>query len=215
MPTHNTAKAAKRWTPEDEYKLRQLYARCSNAAIGNHLGRSEIAIGLHARKIGLKKDADFLASQMAKNQFRPGQTPWNHGQHYTAGGRSAQTRFRTGGRPCNWQPIGSDRTTKEGYMQRKTADTGCSRRDYVPLHHLVWRMHGREVPRGHALVFIDGNNRNFDIGNLQLLSRAELMRRNSVHTKYPKEIAELVQLRGALNRKINARIKHENECRAT
>jgi hypothetical protein len=38
------------------------------------------------------------------------------------------------------------------------------------------------------------------------MSRAESMRRNSYHN-YPKELAQLIQLRGALNRKINASIK--------
>jgi len=31
------------------------------------------------------------------------------------------------------------------------------------------------------------------------------MRRNSYHTRYPKEVAQLIQLKGALNRKINRR----------
>ena len=38
---------------------------------------------------------------------------------------------------------------------------------------------------------------------LELVTRAELMRRNSYHNNYPKEVALLIQLKGALNRKIN------------
>ena len=37
--------------------------------------------------------------------------------------------------------------------------------------------------------------------NLQLVTRAELMRRNTIHN-YPAPIPQLVQLRGALTRKI-------------
>ena len=42
---------------------------------------------------------------------------------------------------------------------------------------------------------------------LELVSRAELMRRNSRHARYPPEVNQLIQLKGALNRKINARSK--------
>jgi hypothetical protein len=45
------------------------------------------------------------------------------------------------------------------------------------------------------------------LGRLELISRAENMRRNSYHTRYPKEVAQLIQLRGALNRQINKRLK--------
>lgn len=41
---------------------------------------------------------------------------------------------------------------------------------------------------------------------LELVTRAENMARNTLH-RYPKEVAQLIQLRGALNRKINARTK--------
>jgi len=34
------------------------------------------------------------------------------------------------------------------------------------------------VPPGHAIVFGDGNKRNFDLGNLLLVSRAQLARIN-------------------------------------
>ena len=38
-----------------------------------------------------------------------------------------------------------------------------------------------------------------------LMTRAELMKRNSYHNRYPKEVARLVQLRGAVTRQINKR----------
>lgn len=88
-------------------------------------------------------------------------------------------------------------------------DTGVTRRDFVCIHHIVWREAGREIPSGHALVFRDGNKRNFALNNLELVSRAELMRRNSVHN-YGPEIARIHQLQGAITRQINKRIgKHE------
>jgi len=74
------------------------------------------------------------------------------------------------------------------------------------VHHLVLLEAGREVPPGHALVFRDGDKRNFALDNLELVTRGDLMRRNSYHN-YGPEIAAAVQLKGAIMRQINKRMK--------
>jgi hypothetical protein len=45
------------------------------------------------------------------------------------------------------------------------------------------------------------------IDRVELITRSENMRRNSYLTRYPKEVADVIRLRGALNRKINNRSK--------
>ena len=92
--------------------------------------------------------------------------------------------------------------TWEGYLERKVTDTGVKRIDYRLVHHLVWLAAGREIPPGHVLTFRDGDKRNFDLDNLELLPRKQLMQRNSYHN-YGQEVANLIQLRGAINRQIN------------
>ncbi|WP_243470316.1 hypothetical protein [Vreelandella lionensis] len=54
------------------------------------------------------------------------------------------------------------------------------------------------------MIFRDSNSRNFAPANLELISRADLMRRNS-YLNLPEPLPQIVQLRGALNRKINRR----------
>lgn len=72
------------------------------------------------------------------------------------------------------------------------------------MHLLLWEeVHG-QIPDGHALVFKDGDKTHITLDNLELITRAELMRRNSIQ-RYGKEIASLVQLRGVLLRQINRR----------
>lgn len=47
-----------------------------------------------------------------------------------------------------------------------------------PLQHLIWeRHHGRAVPPGHEVFFTDRDRHNFQIENLELLSKADLHRR--------------------------------------
>lgn len=207
------------WTRLEDEILRDLYPSNTAEDVARVIGRSTRAVWRRAGLLGLKKSREWIAETARERNSRPGHggqahrfvtglVPWNKGKPFAAGGRSVETQFKPGSRPRNWQPVGHERITKEGYLQRKMADTGVTRRDYVNVHWLVWRAAGRDIPPGHAIVFRDGNTRNFDLDNLELITRAELMRRNSYHN-YGVEIARVVQLRGAITRQINR--KHHQE----
>lgn len=208
-------KPRRMWTPDDVALLTARYSDEPTAAIAADLGRDRDRVYRKAAFLGLKKSAAYQARLKAQSaakieeagkahRFNPGGAPWNKGTHFTAGGRSDETRFKKGHVTHTWRPIGSERVSKEGYLQRKMTDTGVTRRDYVPVHRLVWLAAGREIPPGHALLFRDGNKRNFALDNLELVSRQELMARNTVHNRGP-EVAQLIQLRGVLTRQINRR----------
>ena len=64
------------------------------------------------------------------------------------------------------------------------------------------------MPQGHAVVFKNGNKADIRIENLELITRRELMARNTVHN-LPPAIVQVVQLRGALVRQINRRTKEQ------
>jgi len=203
------------WTSERDTELRRLYADHSARECAAAMGLDVKAIEYRSKKLRLFKSAAWIRERARqamertdhparRSRFQPGLMPWNKGTHYAAGGRSAETRFKPGQLPHTWNPIGHERETKEGYLQRKVRDTRVTSRDYAMVHHLIWRMHGRSIPLHHALTFRDGDKRNFDINNLELVSRTELMRRNSVH-RLPKDVARAVQLLGALKRQINNR----------
>jgi len=88
-----------------------------------------------------------------------------------------KTSFKKGHKPHNWVPIGSERITKDGYVQIKIQE-GKFQKNWRGKHILVWEEHNGPVPEGHAVIFGDGNNRNFDIDNLILVSRAQLLKLN-------------------------------------
>lgn len=191
-----------KWTAQQTEWLERLYPDTSNQQIARILGRDLLSIRNKAIKIGLKKSEEYMATK--PGCFSQNQRPWNKGRQWKAGGRSVQTQFQQGQTSHNWKPIGHERLTKDGIWQRKVTDTGVTSRDYVAIHKLVWEQHNGPVPAGHIVVFIDGNRENFDPANLECISRKENMHRNSVH-RLPKEVAQLVQLVGALNRQINKR----------
>ncbi len=210
-----------RWTDEQVATLRQLYPTHTGQQIADVLGLQLKQVYSKAFGLGLKKPGDWIAERTRRlmadpnhpgrrTQWAPGHVPHNKGKPHPAKGRSVKTQFKPGRVPHTWRPIGTERVSKEGYLQRKIADTGVTLRDYVPVHHLVWRMHGRTIPPQHALVFRDGDKRNFDINNLELVHRAELMRRNTVHRHGP-EVARAYQLIGAVRRQINRRTRNDSQ----
>lgn len=214
------------WTNTDLAKLRALYPHYPTTDVADQLGREARAVYAKANSMAIKKTAEFLASGKAgrldgirggATRFKSGQISWNKGLTYQPGGRCVETQFKKGVRQGVavklYQPLGTERISKDGYLQRKINDDLPPQKRWRGVHIVIWEEVNGPLPSGHALVFKDKNKKNITLDNLELVTRAELMRRNSVHTILPKEIAQLVQLRGALNRKINNRKKATDEQR--
>lgn len=127
-------------------------------------------------------------------QFSKGHVPFNKGKKgITMGG--VETQFKKGHRPYNYMPVGSERV-RTGHIGRQTND------DYIDVkiadpnkwkakHILIWEAHNGPVPKGHAVIFGDGNNRNFDPNNLILVSRKQLAVLN--HKKLIQNDADLTR----------------------
>lgn len=193
----------KPWTAAEDAILAELYRQFSSGEIAARMDRSRASIKGRANKLGLRKPPGATNT----GRFANGMAPWNKGRPFDSGGRSHETRFKPGQKPHTWHQIGHERITPDGYRERKMTDTGCTRRDYVGLHILLWREHHGDIPAGHAVVFRNGDKADIRIDNLECITRAELMRRNSYHTNYPKPVRKLIQLRGAITRQINKRTK--------
>lgn len=119
-----------------------------------------------------------------------------------------KTSFKKGSISHNWQPIGHERLTKEGYLQRKITDTGYTPGDYVEVHRLVWEEHNGEIPAGHVVIFKDADKSNICLDNLLLASRADMavMNKTGLH-KAPAELKETALITAKLIRKTRAAIQ--------
>ena len=76
-------------------------------------------------------------------------------------------------------PIGSETVWSDGFIWIKVkADPAKWRLK----HHVIWEeFHKREIPQNYVVIFLDGNKRNFDIKNLELLSKEEYCYLNNKH----------------------------------
>lgn len=90
--------------------------------------------------------------------------------------------YRNGHRAVNRCKVGRERVVRGGFVMVRT-DTGDRMK-----HHLKWEQyHKRPVPEDHTVIFLDGDKRNFDPENLELLSRRELLMANMLHYSHVDE----------------------------
>lgn len=202
-----------RWTAAEDAVLRRFYPSRSTAEVAAMLSFSCPCVYNRAWLLGLHKSPAYcarLANEATQrltgagvaHRFTAGFTPHNKGQkNWWHPGRSVATRFKRGNRPHTWRPVGSVRVCADGYQQRKMSATGNVRRDWVSIHVLKWRRYRGPIPRGHAISFKDGNKANFRISNLELVSRAELMRRNAIH-RLPEELKQVIRAVSSLKRQL-------------
>lgn len=100
-------------------------------------------------------------------------------------------------------------------LERKISDDQgiYPARRWIGVHRLVWEAANGPIPKGHAVVFKPGmastDPDEITIDRLELITRAELMRRNTRHN-LPPELNALISTKARMTRLINEREKdHE------
>jgi hypothetical protein len=103
-------------------------------------------------------------------RFQKGLVPHNKGKRGIQYEGSKATQFKKGGIPYNHLPVGIEVTTSDGYHKIKVAEPNV----WIRTHIFVWEKANGPVPKGHAILFGDGDSSNTQLENLLLVSRAEL-----------------------------------------
>jgi hypothetical protein len=203
------------WTPVQDDMMKAFYADNTMSTMKAITGRKEHSIYNRAFALKLAKSQAYLESPAAcrlrrgdeigkAHRFQKGQVPPNKGVKGVYYEGSVATFFPKGNKPANYKPVGHIREV-DGYFEIKIAE---GMRQWKLLHRVIWERCNGPIPQGHIVSFLDGNSKNINIKNMALFTKAQNMKRNTVHN-YPKEIVHLVQLRAALNRQINKRTKDE------
>jgi hypothetical protein len=198
------------WTTAEEARLALLYPATPMVELVELLNRPKSAIYGKAKELGLKRSAEFLASEHSgrlqrdnnpgvATRFQKGHGSWNKGKSFIAGGRSMETQFTRGHLPHNHVPVGTEVMATDGYLKVKVAEPNA----WEWTHRRSWEAAHGPIPKGFLLVFKDGDHTNCNIGNLELITRSELMRRNTIH-RYPEELKTTIRQLGKLKRAIEA-----------
>lgn len=98
-------------------------------------------------------------------RYPKGAVPWNKDKKGYMGANA--TSFKKGETPKNHRPVGSERITKDGYIQVKIAEP----RTWRLKHIAEWEKINGKLPKGHCIRILDGDKTNCSIDNLICISR--------------------------------------------
>jgi hypothetical protein len=144
--------------------------------------------------------------------FEKGSAPWNLGKKGYMGANA--TSFRKGNVPWTKRPLWSERVSADGYIEISVPEpnpwTGAPTR-WKHKHLWLWEVEHGPLPKGHAVIFRDGDNRNFASDNLIIVTRRELLHLNQHN--YREQPAELKPYYLELSR-IEARSRFRTSNRA-
>ena len=211
------------WSEFELEVMRLHYPITTAANLAELFNREVSSVHRKANKLGLAKREGFAADVARERMtadhparahvFPKGHAPANKGLRrpgWTAGDM-ARTQFKKGQVSVNTMPIGSYRVNGDRFVERKFAQApGPYTNRWIPLHREIWIAANGPVPKGFVIAFKPGMKTTapelVTLDRIECISLADNCRRNSFHNRGP-EIAKIVQLRGAITRQINKRLK--------
>lgn len=213
------------WTAADDDALRACFADLSSIVVASRLGRTISAVRGRAAKLGLHKSAAYNASPSACRlrhedapglayRYPKGNVPVNKGLRRPgySPGRMRETQFKkgqlAGAAHAKWRPIGTEVVDDGGYRKRKIADdrSGASRFNWKSVHVLLWEEAHGPLPPNHILAFRNGNKHDIRLDNLECITRAEGMARNTIHNM-PLPLKQASLLLGSVRRQITMKTR--------
>lgn len=118
-----------------------------------------------------------LRTGINRGCYKKGNIPVNKGTKgmFNVGGN--KTSFKKGHKSANADEIGTEKIKYSkgdeiGYLYVKICD-GKGQKNWMPKHRLIYEKENGPIPKGHKVIFADGNRNNFDPDNLILVSNSE------------------------------------------
>lgn len=209
------------WTKEEINILLRDYQdpNIFTADIAKRLDRTLSQVYNKAQTMGLKAPLERmrLAGKLGTNhpnavahRFKKGSIPPNKGKKMSPEvyEKVKETMFKKGNSPVNHREVGSERINVDGYIEIKVAEPNRWRLK----HRLIWEQHNGIIPEGCNVQFKNHNTLDCRIENLYLISKSEQMRNeNSLMARYPKELRDVIRLKGVVKRQLRKQEKMQNE----
>jgi len=189
------------WTLEENIILIEKYADSYTADLLKILpGRTISSICGHANILKLHKSELFYASGMGgrissendigvETRFTKQMPGWNKGKKQSDYmspekiERTKATRFKKGQDPHNTVPIGTERFSKDGYIEvkvRHLKDGDANNKNFEFKNRIIYEKHFGPIPEGMIVEFVDRDKLNFEPSNFCLKSRKENLLQNTM-----------------------------------
>lgn len=199
------------WTQDEVDILSRMYPNHYAREIAVILGRDVSSVHNKAHFLGLKSSSEkiqragYEASKSPASiaaRFKKGSVPMNKGKKVSPEvyAKCQPTMFKKGNIPHNHKEVGSERIDRDGYIMVKVAEPNKWRLK----HRIIWEQVNGAIPKGYNVQFKNHNPQDCRIENLYLISQAEQMvTENAYWAKYPKDLQEIIHLKGVVNRAIH------------
>jgi hypothetical protein len=189
------------WTLQEDNILREKYPDLLTSDLMKFLpGRTYSSITGHANVLGIKKSDLFFSLGMGgrisnsnnigiDTRFKINKPGWNKGKKQSDYmspekiERTKATRFKKGQDPHNTVPIGTERISKDGYVEikiRHLKNGDANNKNFVSKHRMIYQEHFGPIPDNYNVEFIDGNRMNFEPSNFILRSKTENFLKNTM-----------------------------------
>lgn len=93
----------------------------------------------------------------------------------------SETQFKKGQKPDNTFPLGTIKTTTDGYKFIKIKKRGSKNECWKQYTHYLWEQKHGPVPKGYCLIHLNQNRSDCSEENIALVSRKELVRINKLN----------------------------------
>ena len=112
-------------------------------------------------------------------RFEKGNVPFNKGTKGLM--RANKTSFKKGNIPSNHKNVGYERINVDSYIEIKVEEPNV----FKLKHRIIYEQNCGKIPKGHKIIFADGNKLNLDLNNLILVTDSEelIMNRNKLRYK--------------------------------
>lgn len=201
----------KQLTEGEKKKIRREYLDKPVKRLATEIGISGARVERFLKNEGLKIPDWLVEKRKRESRFKKGHESFNKGLKQSdymskeAINKSKATRFKKGNVPHNTNYDGHERISKDGYIEVRVR-----KGVYRPKHRVVWERNNGKIPKGHIIRFINGDQLDCRIENLEMVSMERNMLENSRH-RFPKEIIPSMELVS----RIKNELKNNEPCQRT
>jgi len=192
-------------TPELDKYIKENYLLMPVKTLARQIGKSGCFVRNRLRYLNLTIPAHLAIQRQLDSRKKSGEPSWNKGKKMSPEEyeRMKHTFFQRGHIPHNTLKDG-DITIRRFYKAEiRYKFIRIAEGKWEFLHRHTWITNNGPIPEGMLVVFKDFNQMNCDIENLELLTREEIMIRNSIHYKdFPQELIKAAQSIAILNKTI-------------
>lgn len=197
------------WSKSEIDYLVKHFPDDTGPEIATAICRPVTSVYRKAHSLGIVKSKEFMKSHKRRVftgeegrafRFEKDHIPWNKDKNGIITG-GVTTQFKPGNIPHNNQHDGAItiRTESDGKQYKWIR---ISRKNWLMLHVKVWTDKYGPVPEGKIVVFKNRDRMDVRLDNLELITRAENMRRNTIN-RYPEDLKKSMRMLGKLKRVIN------------